>query len=185
MNVILTSCGLETKRIEKSFMDMLQSPVPEIKAIFIPTAANSPDAVDVLPKCLNDLLKCGIKRENIFVYDLHDEIENNIINSYDVIYLCGGSPDYLLKRINEKTFRKQLLEFISLGKIVIGVSAGSMIFANNMPNNLGLLKCGLDVHCNDEIREKTGCYARDRQERIKLGNAQAISFEGDNIVIFE
>ena len=185
MNVLITSCGLETKRIEKSFMDMLQKTTSEIKAIFIPTAANSPDAIDVLPKCLNDLLKCGIKRENIFVYDLHDEIENNIINSYDVIYLCGGSSDYLLKRINEKNFRKQLLEFISLGKIVIGVSAGSMIFANDMPNNLGLLKCGLDVHCNDEIREKTGRYARNRQERIKLGNTQAISFEDDNIIVFE
>lgn len=185
MNVLLTSCGLETKRIEKSFMDMLQKTTSEIKAIFIPTAATSPDAIDVLPKCLNDLLKCGIKRENIFVYDLHDEIENNIINSYDVIYLCGGSSDYLLKRINEKNFRKQLLEFISLGKIVIGVSAGSMIFANDMPNNLGLLKCGLDVHCNDEIREKTGRYAKNRQERIKLGNTQAISFEDDNIIVFE
>ena len=54
-----------------------------------------------------------------------------------------------------------------------------------MPNNLGLLECGLDVHCNDEIREKTGRYAKNRQERIKLGNTQAISFEGDNIIVFE
>lgn len=185
MNVMLTSCGLETKRIEKSFTDMLQKSPSEIKAIFIPTAANSPDAIGVLPKCLDDLLKCGIKRENIFVYDLHDEIENHIINSYDIIYLCGGNPDYLLRRINENNFRKQLLEFISLGKIVIGVSAGSMIFANDMPNNLGLLKCGLDVHCSDEIREKTGRYVKDRQERIKLGNTQAITFEGDNIIVFE
>ena len=185
MNVILTSCGLETKRIEKSFTDMLKKSLLEVKVIFIPTAANLPDAIEVLPECLNDLLKCGIKRENIFVYDLHDEIESNIINSYDVIYLCGGDSDYLLRRINENNFRKQLLEFISLGKIVIGVSAGSIIFANNMPNNLGLLKCELDVHCNDEIREKTGCYVKDRQERIRLGNTQAISFEGDNIIVFE
>lgn len=185
MNVILTSCGLETQRIEKLFTDMLPKSPSETKAIFIPTAANSPDAIDVLPKCLNDLVKCSIERDNIFVYDLHDTIESNIINSYDVIYLCGGSPDYLLKRINENTFRKQLLEFISLGKIVIGVSAGSMIFANDMPNNLGLLKCGLDVHCNDEIREKTGRYVKQRLERIKLGNTQAVYFEGDDIIVFE
>ena len=50
MNVMLTSCGLETKRIEKLFMDMLQKSPSEIKAIFIPTAANSPDAIGVLPK---------------------------------------------------------------------------------------------------------------------------------------
>lgn len=155
MNVILTSCGLETKRIEKLFMDMLQKSPSETKAIFIPTAANSPDA-----------------------------IENNIINSYDVIYLCGGNPDYLLKRINENTFRKQLLEFISLGKIVIGVSAGSMIFANDIPDNLGLLKCGLDVHCNDEVREKAGHYVKERLERIKLGNTQAVYFEGEQLSSF-
>lgn len=185
MNVLLTSCGLETEKIEKLFTDMLRKSPSETKAIFIPTAANSPDAIDVLPKCLNDLVKCGIKRDNILVYDLHDAIESNIMNSYDVIYLCGGSPDYLLKRINENKFRKQLLEFIALDKIVIGVSAGSMIFANDMPNNLGLLKCGLDVHCNDEIREKTGRYVKERRERIKLGNTQAIFFEGDDIIVFE
>lgn len=185
MNVILTSCGLETKRIEKSFTDMLLKSPSETKAIFIPTAANSPDAIDILPKCLNDFVKCGIRRDNIFIYDLHDAIESNIINNYDVIYLCGGSPDYLLRRINENNFRKQLLEFIALDKIVIGVSAGSMIFSNDMPNNLGLLKCGLDVHCNDEIREKPGRYIKDRQERIKLGNTQAIFFEGDDIIVFE
>lgn len=25
-----------------------------------------------------------------------------------------------------------------------------MIFAGNMPDNLGLLQCALDVHCSDE-----------------------------------
>jgi len=60
-----------------------------------------------------------------------------------------------------------------------------MIFANDMPNNLGLLKCGLDVHCDDKIREKPGRYVKDRQERIKLGNTQAIFFEGDDIIVFE
>ena len=185
MNVLLTSCGLETKIIEKAFMDMLPKSPSEIKAMFIPTAANSPDAVEVLPKCLNDLLKCGIRRENIFVYDLHDEIEDNISSMYDVIYLCGGSPAYLLKRINEKNFRKQLLGFISADGIVVGVSAGSMIFANGMPDNLGLLQCGLNVHCGDEIREKAGRYDRNRVVSINLGNTQAITFEENDIVVFE
>ncbi len=166
-------------------MDMLPKPPSEIKAMFIPTAANSPDAVEVLPKCLNDLLKCGIRRENIFVYDLHDEIDDNISEMYDAIYLCGGSPEYLLKRINEKKFRNQLLEFISVGGIVVGVSAGSMIFANDMPDNLGLLRCALHVHCGDEIREKAGRYDRNRVVSINLGNTQAITFEENDIVVFE
>ena len=185
MNVLLTSCGLETNKIEETFLGMLPKAPAECRAIFIPTAANSPDAVDVLPKCLEDLLKCGIIRDNIFVYDLYDEIEGDICKEYDIIYLCGGSPSYLLRRINERGFQEKLDAFIKAGGVVLGVSAGSMIFAANMPDNLGLLQCALDVHCSEDMREKPGSYPRDRKERIKLGNSQAIVFEGDEIVVFE
>lgn len=185
MNILLTSCGLETKNIEKIFKSMLKKEVSKIKAMFIPTAANSPDAIEVLPKCLNDLLKCGISRENIFVYDLHYEIKDDIYDNYDVIYLCGGNPDYLLRRINEQGFNIKLKEYINKGGIVVGVSAGSMIFANNMKENLGLLNCFLDVHCSNENCEKAGTYPSSRQERIKLGNNQALIFDKDSIVIID
>lgn len=184
MKVLLTSCGLETKSIEKAFKEMLNKEPASIKAMFIPTAAVFPDAIEVLPKCLNDLLKCGIKRENISVYDLHSEMVN-LYEDYDVIYLCGGSPEYLINRINENGFDKQLMDFIDRGGIVVGVSAGSMVFANDMPDNLGLLKCALDVHCSDEIRERAGVYPLERQERIRLGNFQAIIIENSNIVVIE
>lgn len=153
--------------------------------MFIPVAAVYPDAVDMLPKCLNDTVKCGIKRENIFVYDMHEELKDSIGKNYDVVYLCGGSPEYLLKRINEGSFRDKLLEFISDGGIVVGVSAGSIVFSDDLPHSLGLLRCKLDVHCPDETREKTGVYPIDRTNRIFLGERQAITFSKDCLTIFE
>lgn len=90
MNVLLTSCGLETQAIENAFLKMLPKAPSEINAMFIPTAANSPDALEVLPKCLNDLFKCGIKRENVFVYDLYAPVNNEFRDNCDVIYICGG-----------------------------------------------------------------------------------------------
>ena len=185
MNVLLTSCGFETKVIEQEFLKMLNKAPSQIKAIFIPTAAISPDAIEVLPKCLNDLLKCGIVRENIFVYDLHDTVDVDLFEVYDVIYLCGGDPTYLLKRIHEQGFDKELKSFIESGGVVVGVSAGSMIFADDMPNNLGLLKCALDVHCSKDACEKAGKYSLSRTERIRLGNEQAIIFEKDYLSIIE
>lgn len=185
MNVLLTSCGLETKAIEDKFMAMLPKDPADIKAMFIPTAANYPDAIEVLPKCLEDLLKIGIKRENITVNDLHYATEGNLRDSVDVIYLCGGSPAYLLQRINENGFRKDLFEFIKAGGVVLGVSAGSIVFADNLPDNLGLLKCPLDVHCSLETREAAGSYNRERTERIKLGDLQGIVFEEDELIVFE
>lgn len=185
MKVLLTSCGLETKVIEQAFLQMLHKAPAEIRVMFIPTAATSPDAIEVLPKCLNDLLKCDIRRENITVYDLHDDLKTQISECYDVIYFCGGDPAYLLRRINERGFDHKIKAFIKQGGIVVGVSAGSIIFADNMPDNLNLLQCALDVHCSDETCEKAGRYKKDRQERIRLGNKQAILFEEDELVIIE
>ena len=185
MNVLLTSCGLETSVIEQAFQKMLSREPTQIKAMFIPTAAISPDAIEVLPKCLNDLLRCGIVRENIFVYDLHDDVNTDLSETYDVIYLCGGDPYYLLKRVREQGFDKKLELFIKHDGIVVGVSAGSTIFANDIPNNLGLLQCALDVHCNEDICEKAGQYSLNRTERIRLGNKQAIVLKKDYLVIIE
>lgn len=185
MNILLTSCGLETKRIEAVFLEMLPKAPAECKAIFIPSAANFPDAIEMLPKCLEDLLKIGIPRDNVFVYDLYDEIEENICETYDIIYLCGGSADYLMRRINERGFQKKLDAFVKAGGAVVGVSAGSMIFSDDVPDNLGLLQCALDVHCSGDTREKPGVYPRDRKERIRLGNEQAIIFKEDVMEIIE
>lgn len=185
MNVLLTSCGLETNVIEEAFKKMLNKEPAQIKAIFIPTAAIHPDAIEVLPKCLNDLLKCDITRDNIFVYDLYDDVDTVLLETFDVIYICGGDPHYLLKRIRERGFDKKLELFIKDGGVVVGVSAGSMIFADDMPNNLGLLQCALNVHCGKDICEKAGQYSLNRAEPIQLGNEQAIVFEKDYLVIIE
>ena len=104
---------------------------------------------------------------------------------YDVVYICGGDPNYLMKRINECGFNQKLLAYINQGGIVVGVSAGSMIFANDMPENLSILKCALNVHCSSETCEKTGNYSIIRKETIKLGNTQAIIFGDGYIEIIE
>lgn len=185
MNVILTSCGLDTKRIADVFTKMLPKPPSEVRAMFIPTAAISPDAIDVLPKCLNDLRHCGIKDENIVVYDLHTELKQPVGDSFDVVYICGGDTKYLLKRINEQGFDQRLLDFISSGGIVVGVSAGSVIFANNLPDSLGLLKCPLGVHCKEDSCTESGVYPSERKEKINLSNRQALLFQGDSLFIIE
>lgn len=65
MRVMLTSCGLETEQIKEHFLGMLGKEPADTKALFIPTAAINADAIEVLPKCMNDLLKCGIPKDNI------------------------------------------------------------------------------------------------------------------------
>jgi peptidase E len=172
MRVMLTSCGLETEQIKEHFLRMLGKESAETKALFIPTAAIDADAIEVLPKCMNDLLKCGIPKENIRVFDLHQNIPVDELETYDVVYLTGGRTSYLLERINDTGFRDSLQTYIRDNGFVIGVSAGSIIFANNLPGNLGLLDTKLDVHCEES--SYSGKVSFPLIGNMKLSNTAAI-----------
>ena len=68
MRVLLTSAGLETEEIKEYFVKMIGKELSLVKALFIPTVAINTGAIEVLPKCMNDLLKCGIQNKNIKAY---------------------------------------------------------------------------------------------------------------------
>lgn len=172
MRVLLTSAGLETEAIQRYFIEMLSKDTGMVRALFIPTAAINAGAIEVLPKCMNDLLKCGIKDTNVRVYDLHVGMTAEELEQYDVVYLCGGDTRYLLERINETGFNKSLMEYIQKDGLVIGVSAGSLIFSNNLFGNLGLIDTKLDVHC--EEGEKKGKVVYPLKENIRLTNTCAL-----------
>lgn len=172
MRVLLTSAGLETEEIKDCFMNLVGKDMSLVKALFIPTAAIDAGAIEVLPKCMNDLLKCGILNQNIRVFDLHVGMEMEQLQKYDVVYLCGGRTAYLLERINDTGFNKSLMRYINENGPVIGVSAGSLIFANNLPDNLGLINTKLDVHCASG--EKRGKLAYPLKENVKLTNTCAL-----------
>lgn len=172
MRVLLTSAGLETEEIKGYFVDMVGKDMSLVKALFIPTAAIDAGAIEVLPKCMNDLLKCGISDKNISVYDLHAGMEIEELQQYDVVYLCGGNTHYLLERINDTKFNKSLMEYINGNGLVIGVSAGSLIFSNNLCDNLGLIDTKLDVHCI--TGERRGKLAYPLKNNVRLTNTCAL-----------
>lgn len=172
MRVLLTSTGLETKEIESCFVAMAEKEMSLVKALFIPTAAIDAGAIQVLPKCMDDLLKCGIQDNNIRVYDLHDGMETGELLQYDVVYLCGGDTRYLLERIHDTRFDRSLMAFIRNNGLVIGVSAGSLIFSNDLPHHLELIDIKLDVHCT--TGEKRGTLSIPPKNHVKLTNTCAL-----------
>ena len=172
MRVLLTSAGLETEEIKEYFVKMLGKDVSEVKALFIPTAAIDAGAIEVLPKCMNDLLKCGIQNNNIKVFDMHTGMDIAELQKYDVVYLCGGDAAYLLERVNATGFNENLMEYIKGNGMVIGVSAGSLLFSNNLVENLGLIDTRLEVHCPDgEARGKVEYPLKDN---MRLTNTCAL-----------
>ena len=174
MNVLLTSSGLESKAVENAFLGMLTKDVSEVRALFIPTAANDVDAIMVLPKCLEDLLNCGIK--NIHVYDLHYILEMDLYDIYDVIYICGGSTKYLINRINEIGFGEKIKKFIDKGGIVIGVSAGAIALADNYIDGIRVIPYHIEVHVDRGHNYLAGTYLDSaiKDGVISLSNGQAL-----------
>ena len=85
------------------------------------------------------------------------------------VYICGGDTRYLLQRMNETGFAGSLKEYILAGGAVLGVSAGSLIFADNIPDNLGLIPVKLEVHCaeGDVYKRQELAIAR---ETVRLLN---------------
>ena len=91
---------------------------------------------------------------------------------YDVVYLCGGDTAYLLERVNATGFSKTLMEYIRADGMVIGVSAGSLLFSNNLAGNLGLINTKLDVHCQEG--ETRGKLAYPLKDNVRLTNTCAL-----------
>ena len=179
--ILLTSAGFETKAITDAFLDFVSREPKEIKALFIPTAAIFPAAIAVLPKCMDDLLNIGIPTENIKIFDLHRSMTVEELSEFDAAYFTGGSPQYLLDRINDTGFNMPLNDYVNNGGVYVGVSAGSIVAAGNLPNNLGYLKASLRVHL--ETGTAPGIFDNDVVTQIDLTNNAVVICDGKYEII--
>jgi len=178
--LLLTSAGLENPVVRDCFLDMLREPPEKARALFIPTAAIDRDAQEVLPKCRGDLLGAGIPPEHITEFDLDRPMGLEELASYDTVYFCGGSTEYLLERVRASGFAQSLDQALEQGLLYVGVSAGSIIAAQNLPDNLGYLPRSLEVHCG------SGSAPGPLPEgTVYLTNAQAVKLAGRETEIIE
>ena len=181
--ILLTSAGFENRNIEKIFLELVDKEPQDIRALFVPTAANNIGAIAVLPKCINDLLGAGIPEDNLAVYDLHEKMDIATLSAYDVIYFSGGVTKHLLSRINENGFNKVLERFLDQGGVYVGVSAGSIVAAENFADNLGYINCTIGVH--KENGSPVGKIDTANCLHIDLTDSQAILIFGDECSVID
>ena len=172
--LLLTSAGFENPEFAELFLTEVGIPANQIKVLFIPTAAIYEEAKEVLPKCLEDLTNCGVLNENITNYDLDHSLTEDELYEFNAIYVCGGSTEYLLERMNAVNFGKMLQLGFEHNLIYIGVSAGSVVCGVNLPNNLGYYNKMIGVHFD------VGNYG---DTYVNLTNRQAIWICGDDSFI--
>jgi len=168
-NVLLTDSGFYfDNELDKPliplierFRAMLGKPFHEVTVLFIPTAAMQDKvlAAEITERLQSELLKIGIQRQNITIYDLDGLLTEKEAMRFDVIYFTGGNTPYLAKRVRETKFDMIVKKMVYANKVYVGMSAGSMLamenfnvdgFPENTPldfKGLGLIKAYFTVHC--------------------------------------
>ena len=191
--VLLTSAGWfgmngEVRtNIQRRFQEMLGKPADEAKVLFIPTAAISEEAFEMVGKCRDELLRTGILPENITVYNIGDPITTAEAMTYDCIYFTGGSTGYLLRRIKETGFDRIIKAMVYANKVYVGVSAGSLIATPDIgglfeeTSALALVNAYISVHSPKGTTARTDLPL----PHIPLSDDQALAVKWNGYEVIE
>lgn len=127
MNIYLTSYGVDTR-----YKDYMNSYEDIISVLKNKNVAIIPNAKLVLEDRTNsNVAKEEFTKNGIYskIIDLNKQDLN--IERYDALYLSGGEPKNLMDSIIKSNNYEIIKKFIDNGGIIIGQSAGAMIFNKN------------------------------------------------------
>ena len=130
-NLVLTSSGYNdvNNYVSNEMKDLYKEISKGKKVIILANAAPIGDGNYNARECVkNNFLNCGAKQVDIV--DI-DETNIETIPSYDIIYVLGGNPTYLIQLCNKLPLRKYLIEFLNKG-IYIGESAGTIVLCDDV-----------------------------------------------------
>lgn len=124
--IFLTSNGLTSKSLINEFSDAISDKGK--KCVIIPTAMEKDKDKDLwLAETQNKLSDYGLIC-NYFYFGLDS---NEKLLEYDIIYICGGNVFYLMQKIKE-SHAEEIIKKLTKEKIVVGVSAGSLIMQKDL-----------------------------------------------------
>lgn len=122
--LLLTANGLCSEEIRSAFLKLVPKDFKDLNIGIISTS--QPKLKEKHPKMIlvkNTFHEIGFKK----VEFIDIEFENSLkLKKYDVIFLNGGYPFYLIYHLKKSGADIILNELINDGKIVVGLSAGSI-----------------------------------------------------------
>jgi len=125
--LLLTSDGLNSPKIKKEFIKLLNKPASETKVLIMYTVRLKRH-LKKFTKTRKSLVKLGIKKENIIGINISKPISKTLKKiKFDVFYSCGGNTFYILDRIKKTHFDRIIKNHVKRGKLYVGVSAGTIL----------------------------------------------------------
>ena len=127
MNIYFTSYGVDTRY--KDYMDSYSDIIDVLKGKKVAIIPNA--------KLVNqDRTNSSVAKEEFIKHNIISDIididkEKINLNNYDALYLSGGEPKNLMDSIINANLFDDIKNFVDNGGIIIGQSAGAMIFCKD------------------------------------------------------
>ncbi|WHY13341.1 Type 1 glutamine amidotransferase-like domain-containing protein [Peribacillus frigoritolerans] len=127
--ILLTSNGFFTDIIKQQFLQLIDGDLSNLKATIITTASLKKQNNRFAMKAKEDLLEYGFKK-----VDFNDiEFDKpELLEKYNVIYINGGNPFYLLYHMKKSGADLILKDIAKQNTVIVGVSAGAIILGPNI-----------------------------------------------------
>ncbi|MFD2829574.1 Type 1 glutamine amidotransferase-like domain-containing protein [Corticicoccus populi] len=129
MKILLTSTGFYAQKVKEKFLSMTTESTQKYKVGIITTASPEKEHNMFAIKAKTDFLSMGFT--NIEFIDIEFDNPDKLLDK-DIIYINGGNPFHLLFHIRNNHIDYILKNMQSKNTIIIGVSAGALIFCPNI-----------------------------------------------------
>ena len=165
--------------IQEEFEDFVNGKCQDLSVAFVTTAANlfqdrSWELEDI------DFVKNLFK--SVDLYDIENMSPEEMLDTfskYDILWVNGGDPVYLISKMRDSCFLEVLPETLE-NTVYVGSSAGSMVWSKNIETTgmkgLGVLDFQIHPHYKGEEVDR-----RKGDEYWLMSNGQAISYEDGEI----
>lgn len=134
--LLLTSGGIRFSPVADEFVKLLSKPPETIKMAHIMTASKMAHHLTYLEEDKAAFARLKIPYEDIDIEGMTEGQLREKLPAFDVIYVQGGDPFYLLKHMKLSGFDVVIKELINEGKLYVGVSAGSYVACPTMESTL-------------------------------------------------
>lgn len=180
-HLILTATDLNNN-VKQEFLNMIITPINNIRCLFIPTAANTKEYQEMIPLYFQQLIDMGILAGNITTYNCDRYISLNELKEFDVIVFCDGDENFLMQKINELNIVESIKAAIEAKCIFIAIGNSIYIALSKMSNKkgIGLVSLSINLHAKDNIN--TGIIYN-KKDIINLANNNAIIILGTHMHI--
>ncbi len=131
MPIVLSSCGILDPDFKSQVLALFDKPIDSVKLLYITTAIDGERGDKSWANAeYKSILALGVLEENIREYKIGNEQID--LTAFDAIYVLGGNTFYLMNKIREFGFDKQIRNAIGKGIPYIGSSAGSIVLGTTL-----------------------------------------------------